>query len=159
MKNKIIFKNPLETTDSDIKDIEEFTGFILPENIKAFFKFYANSEIMFNDNTQCFFDLIYKDGWDTDDALQQVESLKSIKEKWEHRGYLKQFQKEFDVNSEYVDHEKLFPLIETYGGAQIYIAIGGDYDGKIFHVDNGDFGFCYLTESLDELLNKCYSIA
>lgn len=158
MKSKIKFKNPKPITDSEIKDIEKFTGFKLPSNIKVFFKNYAESEIQFENQTECFFDLIYNDGWKTDDGLQKVESLNSIKERWEYRNYLEHFQNDFKVHTDYVESDKLFPVIETYSGSQIYVSIGGYHDGKIFHVDNGDFGFCLLANSLDEFFDKCYPL-
>ncbi|MFK7747200.1 MAG: SMI1/KNR4 family protein [Kordia sp.] len=156
MKNTIKFNKSNPLTDVDIAEIENFTGFNLPKEIKSFLKKYADSTIMFDHENYCIIDLIFTDGLKTNDGLQKVDSLNSIKEKWKYRDYLHEFQRDFQVSNDFVESSQLFPLIETHLGCQIYVSIGGNHLGKIFHVDNGDFGFCHLANSLDEFLDKCY---
>jgi hypothetical protein len=69
---------------------------------------------------------------------------------------LDELQKHFEVETNYVEPEKLFPLFENFTRKYVFIAIRGFHNRKICHVDNGDFGFCFMANSLHAFLDKCY---
>lgn len=157
MNNKIEFSNPEMLTNEDLKAIALLTGFDLPKELKAFFLKYAGATIRMGTKT-CFFDIIYPHGWRTDDGLTNVESPNSIAKKWQSRNYLNEFKQFFEIQDNYVEPDKLFPILATCSGGQIYVAIGGQHDGKIFHVDTGDAGFCFMANSLEAFLLQCYPL-
>ncbi len=158
MKNEIRFENPQPFTIENISEIEEKTGFVLSAEIKDFLTQNGGATIKFG-NKDCFFKLTYEDGWESDDGLISVESFETILENWQYRNYVAEFQEHFKIEASYVGSEKLFPLFNTLAGGQVFIAVGGLNDRKIYHADNGDFGFCLLADSLNDFSDMCYGFS
>lgn len=54
-----------------------------------------------------------------------------------------------------VEADKLLPLMSVYGGSiNLYIAVCGDPEGKLFVVDNGDYGVSNVNLSLADLAKQ-----
>ena len=154
MKGKITYKNAIPSSDEEIDELERLTGFTLPSEVKELFMSCAGSRPSFGDKN-CLIDIVHSDGWKDTSYLLKIESPKAIIETWEYRDYLEDFQSHFELKDSYVEAKKLFPIIELANN-HLYIAIGGIHDGKIYYVDNGDFGIIKIANSLQHMIEKLY---
>lgn len=154
MKEKITFEGAVPVNDFELQELEKTTGFELSNQIKELFKLYAGARPSFDGN-DCIIDIIHSDGWKDRNYLFRIKSPKAILENWDYRGYLEDFQKDFELNYSYVEANKLFPIIEL-PNSELYIAVGGQHDGKIYYVDNGDFGIILIADSLQQMMDKLY---
>lgn len=155
MNSKISFNDPTPLSLEQLHQLEDTTGFQLSNSVGQFLSKYGGATIE-AENGDCFFDFKYEDGCESNDGLLEVESFESIVKGWRYRSYLAEFAQHFEVSENYVEANRLFPLFSLLGSGQVYVTIGGQHDGKVYHVDNGDFGFCFLANSIEEFLNTCY---
>ena len=97
--------------------------------------------------------IIHEDGWESNSFISKIESIETSVDTWGYRGYLNEFQEDFELTEDYVEANFLFPIMEISSGA-VYVAIGGKHNGKVYTVDNGDFGIVFHSNTLDEFISK-----
>ena len=155
MTSNITYQGSTAIDDEELVQLEKLTAFNLPDFVRELLNKYSGSEPRINDRI-CLIDVVYEDGYQDTVGLLRIESPATILENWNYRGYLNNFKEHFELEDSYVEIERLFPIIELTDG-QLYVAIGGQHDGKVYCVDNGDFGITYLAGSLQELFKKIYA--
>lgn len=133
-----------------IKEIENRLGLKLPLDYKLFLT-NVDKLIIQDSVTFC---RILQDNYRTDGLIYEFLNDSNFLERNVSRQYLIEHQKHFKNPKEYVEAEYLY-YVATGTGA-ICIALGGLHYGKIFSVDNGDFGIIYQAENIDLFINSLY---
>ncbi|OAB78902.1 SMI1/KNR4 family protein [Cochleicola gelatinilyticus] len=152
MPNKIVIQNPNPFSQNEITKLENLTGLTFTLELSTFFKNYAGGKPTI-DGKDCQIDIIYQDGWKSSNVLVEIASFLSIQDSWQYISYLQEFRDHFEIPDRYVQVEKLIPIIKLMN-ATVYYATEGMHAGKIYYVDNGDFGILKISNSLDEFFNK-----
>ena len=129
-------------TKKDIEVFEVETGIHLPDMYTEFL-LKNNSSIYCNK----VFSIIHSDGYETNDAIVKFHSLEELAKGIEYNEYMVDFQTHFDLLVEYVEANNLINIAETLGGT-IAISIDGQHKGKIYSIDNGDFGIIFLANDI-----------
>ncbi|MBO9563626.1 MAG: SMI1/KNR4 family protein [Niastella sp.] len=130
--------------------IEEKLGFKLPEDYKQFLLDEAG-------HSQCMFKVyprVLQDGWKTDGIIEKVTSVDTFWQANQYREYLREFQEHFENPASYVESEYLYVIMS--GTGVVCMAMSGTHKGKIYSVDNGDFGIVYQTDNLEQFLQSLY---
>lgn len=83
-------------------------------------------------------------------SVNKFDTLKDALECWHN---LAPSSDEFYEHFEFTDGT-LFPIGEDIGGYAICIGVTGTANGKIYIVDNGDFGVTFQSNTLDEFLES-----
>lgn len=135
-----------------IDEIEKLIETALPLEVMNLFQNYSGSSESIN-GKECYLKYIDNDGDESSDLLIGMETFEQIIKNWRYRGYLIDFQKELELSDAYVEADKLFPIADMSDGG-VYIAWGGKHDGKIYFVDNGDFGINLIYNSIEEFLKN-----
>lgn len=152
MKAIIIDVKPI--TEVDTAHVEALTQLPLSEKYKQFLLKY-NGGIPQIDGRLCSVDIPLADGERVASFLINIISIDEVMEQWQYRSYLAEFAEHFDLSSDYVETDRLFP-IATLASGVAYITCGGRHDGKIYTADNGDFGILYHSATMEEFLAALY---
>lgn len=136
---------------SDISEIESFTGFILPDNIIQLFTSCSGGRI--KDDMEYLLNWRVDSGVELDTWIIAVESKETILSNWKHRNYLEDYMSWFNISTDYVEVEFLFPLFDLVDGA-IYVAIGGAHNKKIFYADGGCEGIVNVATTIENFYSK-----
>lgn len=156
MIDKLNFNNIKEFNTEDIKLIYDNTGLEVPTNLHSFLKLYSGGDSN-NHNYIYTYDIIHEDGWKTSNSILLVLTAEKIIEYFTNlKPYLQDTMEHFELDTNFVETDFLLPIIELGDGGTINIAIGGDHNGKIYEVDNGDFGIILQSNSLEEFINSLY---
>lgn len=147
----IKFDDAKGMSKQDINEIENFTGFNLPQNIIELFT--KNSGGRVKDDMEYFLNWKTKENIELDTWIVGVETKTSILANWKHRNYLKDYLDWYNIVDSYVEIEYLFPIFELVDGA-IYVSIGGKHNNKIFYADNGDNGIICVSSSIEKFYDK-----
>jgi len=75
-------------------------------------------------------------------------TAEQIKQVWPYIDYLEDDVEHFEISSNFVQWEHLFPLASS-GDGTIYVAIGGDHNRAVYEADNGDYGIGRVTNDID----------
>ncbi len=151
---KISVQNPKPFSKEEIIELENLTGLTFTDELVSLFTKYAGGKPTI-DGKDCLIKILFEDGHKDSNWIMKIESFESIKKTWQYNGYLKEFKKLFEIPDSYVQTEYLIPIMELISHT-IYYASGGMHSGKIYHVDNGDFGILKIADSLDDLMDKIY---
>jgi hypothetical protein len=130
------------------EEIEKFeleTGIKLPDDYSTFLM--RNPE----DYLAMLFNKIHSDGYIQGDCILEFYEPAKLKEKLNHREYFLAFQSHFNLLSDYVETEQLILIAETLGG-EIALAMDGKHRGKLYAIDNGDFGIIFLSNNIFDFL-------
>lgn len=155
LPNKISVQDPKPFSKEEISELERLTGLTFSEELVSFFTKYAGGKPKIN-GKDCLTKIVYEDGLESENYIVKIESFESIRDTWKYNDYLKEFKVLFKIPDSYVEVDKLIPIIELMSDS-IYYASGGIHSGKIYHVDNGDFGISKSADSLEEYMNNLYS--
>jgi len=72
--------------------------------------------------------------------------------------YIEDFLDESKWDDNDVEADKLLPLMSINGGSiNLYVALCGSHEGKLYVVDNGDYGVCKVDMMLNDLILKISS--
>jgi len=134
-----------------ILKIERILGFNLP---KDYSQFLQSKE--FENNREKQFPVIHKDGYKTRGYLEKFSKPEDFFESNQYRSYLKDFVKHFELDKNYVEAESLYHIADCSNGA-VCMALNGKHKGKIYSVDNGDFGIIHQSNSLKEFIESLFS--
>jgi len=74
------------------------------------------------------------------------------------RDYLVETQNHFGNLQSYVEAEHLYYIAGGASGS-ICIALGGKHFGKIYSIDNGDFGIIYQSVNIDAFIDSLYDFS
>lgn len=154
MNNLINFIEAQPKSNFSIHTLEEKTNFILPENLRLLFKNYSGS-IPTIKNKEVYIQFTYKSGDKQSEQIRRIKTPEQIIENWRYRGYLQELFDQFNLDEKFVQTDYLFPFAEMLGH-ELYCSVGGDHDGKVYAIDNGDFGFAFLAKNLDEFFNRLF---
>lgn len=156
MRNKLELHKIKGLSKKEIDLIFKETNFRLPNDLKEFLKSYSGGHPV-NENIGYHYELIDDDGWDCGDGLEWVfDSLEIIENYNGLKIHLKEHFEHFELDESFVETKYLLPIIKIGSGGCINIAIGGKHNGKIYQVDNGDFGILLISNSLQEFLNEIF---
>jgi hypothetical protein len=146
--------NSVKIDEKELQKLEEITTINLPKYLKDFLKKYSGQALKIN-GIPCSVLIKHSDGYTQSTYIYQVETIENIINTWKYRDFLLQHQKHFELQDSYVQVENLFPIIEL-PNSEIYVAINGLHDKKIYYVDNGDFGIIKIADSLNKFMkNLC----
>ena len=73
------------------------------------------------------------------------------------RSFLEEYIEPFELTPDYVEPKYLYFIAECLTG-NIAMAIGELHEGKLYYVDNGDFGIIYLASSIRDFINTLYEV-
>jgi hypothetical protein len=132
-----------------IDNIERQLKLKLPENYKAFL-LKADTFVVEN-NVFC---RILQDNYRTDGLVYEFYPTNSFIERQNYRDYLMEFQTRFENPKDYVEAEYLYHIAD--GTGSICISLGGQHYGKIYSIDNGDFGIIYQADTINAFLDSLY---
>ena len=155
MRTDLKLQNIKKVDKTEILEIEKITGLKLPTYLIDFLLKYSGGEITSSMNQYSFdYDVLVGDKqFSQSNSIFKILTVVDIKTQWKFIESLYELNEHFELTNEYVEVEKLLPIIDVYGGA-LYIAISGQHDGKIFYGDNGDFGIIKIADSLNEFFDK-----
>lgn len=155
-QRKLDFDNTKGIKSEDILYIKNKTGFELPLNIELFLKSYSGGNSYSRElyyTYECFHD----DGYKTENSIVSIFTPEEIVEAYDNlKLYLEETFEHFELSTDYVETKYLLPIIELGNGGTINIHIGGKHNGKVYEVDNGDFGIILLSNSLQDFIEKLY---
>lgn len=134
---------------SKINNIEQQLGLRFPDDYKEFL-LKANSFVIEN-RVYC---RILLDNYRTDGVIHEFHTIDNFMNRQEYRDYLFDFQNDFETPKDYVESEFLYHIAD--GTGSICIALGGQHYGKIYSVDNGDFGIIFQADSFNKFLTGLY---
>lgn len=132
-----------------IEKIEQQLNIKFPDNYKAFL---LKAETFVVENNS--FCRVLQDNYRTDGVVYKFYSTNNFIEHQGYRDYLIEFQTHFENPKDYVEAEHLYHIADGIGST--CIALGGQHYGKIYSVDNGDFGIIYQSDSIDEFIDSLY---
>ncbi len=136
----------MDTIDS----IEEQLGYKLPDEYKTF---------LLKKNNDRFLNKGYRrviDGnFTTDSRIDEIISIENFWKKNEYRDYLFEFEKHFENTKSKTEVKYLYCIFGCVNGV-ICMALNGNHRGKIYSVDNGDFGITFQAENLQIFLKGLY---
>jgi hypothetical protein len=133
-----------------VKHIEQQLGVTFPNDYREFLS-KAHTFILEN-NVYC---RILQDNSKSDDFIYEFHTTENFIERQKYRDYLVEFQIHFENPTDYVEAEYLYHIAD--GTGSVCISLGGKHYGKIFSVDNGDFGIIYQADNIEEFINSLYS--
>lgn len=129
--------------------IEQHFGVRFPDEYREFLV-NASSFVLQNP----FYCVILQDGYRTDGRVDEFYTLENFIERQKYREELIDFQTHFENPTTYVEAEYLYFIAE--GSGAICIALGGKHYGKIYSVDNGDFGIIYQADNINIFIDSMY---
>ena len=125
----------------DIKNLERFLGFNIPEEYIEFLKSINGGEVFKEDFDLCQIDAKFATGsCPFFIAIESFFSFEILPDVWEN------------TKDEY-QKEKLFPIAEVLGGDVICINFSKEKKGEIFY-HSYDFGYLKLSDSLNNFINS-----
>ncbi len=133
-----------------LNEIEQYFSIKLPEKYKNFLLNIYH--FAFENNV---FDIILQDGCKKKSSVYKFYTLDNFIAEQQYRDYLMEFQIHFEIPNDYVESKYLYHIAEALSGS-ICIAIGGQHNGKIYSVDNGDFGIIYQADNIDDFIKSLY---
>lgn len=136
-----------------IHHIETSLGLELPDDYK---RFLLSSNCLKITNKA--FSRILQDGYCTDGLIDAFYTVDNFLEQQHYRDYLVETQKHFGNSTNYVEAEHLYYIASGASGS-ICIALGGKHFGKIYSVDNGDFGIVYQSINIDAFIDSLYDFS
>jgi SMI1 / KNR4 family (SUKH-1) len=134
---------------SKIENIETHFGFSFPKDYKDFFLEAHN--FVLDNSVYC---RVLQNGYKTDGLVFEFHTIDNFVEKQECRDYLIEFQTHFENPIDYVEAEHLYHIAD--GTGSVCISLAGQHYGKIFSVDNGDFGIIYQAENIKGFVDSLY---
>lgn len=136
-----------------INNIETALELKLPDDYKRFLLSSYCLEI-FNK----IFSRVLQDGYRTKGVIDAFYTVDNFLEQQNYRDYLVETQKHFGNSTNYVEAEHLYYIASGASGS-ICIALGGKHFGKIYSVDNGDFGIVYQSENINAFIYSLYDFS
>lgn len=136
---------------TELEDIEAKLGYELP---KEFVEFLNTSDKEEYENKEYCRTLL--DGYITDGKIERFSTYETFFSDNEYRSFLEEFQAHFEIQDDYVESKYLY-LIALCDSDSICMALNGKHRGKIYSVDNGDFGITFQANTLEEFLKSLYS--
>jgi hypothetical protein len=151
---KPTFNNPKGFLDIELEQIEKIIGKTLPFYLRNFYKNHGGANPTINGKPGCL-TVTHSDGWVTTNWIESIDSFETLQAHLSNLDYLKELAEHFELNSEYVEPENLFPLCNLTNAA-VYVAIKGKHNAKVYVADNGDFGIIYHSNDFDQFWNSLF---
>jgi SMI1-KNR4 cell-wall len=142
--------NDLSEKTQLILALETQIGHSLPDDYKTFLIHFDKLSLKGR-----YFYRILDDGDKIASQIDHFFTIHTFLKGNEFRDYLVEFQTHFDVQTDVVEAECLYHI--AFGYPNLCIAIGGQHHGKIYNVDNGDFGIHFQANHLNEFLESLYA--
>lgn len=141
-------------SDLDLQEIQAITGVTLSYDYKRTYR--SCSGLKADDGVGPEVQVTFPDGFKCPAHVRLFYSVEEIRTCWKYVGpvALNEEAERFDLNEEFVEPEYLVPIAGEYDGGAIYIAVGGRHAGKVFLMDNGDFGIGWVADNVDEFLRQ-----
>lgn len=151
---KPTFNNSKGFLEIELEQIENSVGKPLPVYLRNFYKNYGGAAPIINGKPGCL-TVIYSNGRATTSWIESIDSFETLQVHLSNIDSLNELAEHFELNSEYVEPENLFPLCNLPNGA-VYVAIEGKHNGKVYVADNGDFGIIYHSNDFDQFWNSLF---
>ncbi len=152
-KMNLKFSNSgLPADQQKIKEFEDLTNSKLPSDFYDFLLKFNGTEIYPN-----FILVEYPDflGWREIVPLNKLWSIEEIIKAIDYQSSIAELTDHFEQPKEYVESKYLY-WIGEFIGTSLAISVGGLHKGKVYHVDNGDFGVALIANSFTEFLNNLF---
>lgn len=133
-----------------IESIEEQLGYKLPDEYKIFL-LKKNNDRFLNKGFLRQID----ENFTTDSSIDEIINVENFLQKNKYRDYLFEFEKHFENTKNNTEAKYLYCIFGCVNGT-ICMALNGNHRGKIYSVDNGDFGIIFQAENLQEFLKSLY---
>lgn len=151
---KPTFNNSKGFSEIELEQIENHFGKPLPFYLRNFYKNYGGATPTINNKPACL-TITYSNGRATTSWIEHIDNFETLRVHLSNIDSLKELADHFEVSSEYVEPENLFPLCNLPSGS-VYVAIDGKHNGKVFIADNGDFGIMYHSSDFDQFWNSLF---
>lgn len=132
-----------------VEIIEKELGLTLPVDFREFL--IKSKSFVLDKQVYC---RILQDNYRTDGIIYELYTVDNFLERQLYRDDLFEMQAHFENPSEYVESEFLYYIAD--GSGTICISLGGQHYGKIYSVDNGDFGIIYQAENVNAFIDSLY---
>lgn len=103
------------------------------------------------------FPITLRDGYRMSNVLRFFFEANAFLNQNDFRSFLEEYIETFELTPDYVEPQYLYFIAECLTG-NIAMAIGGRHEGKLYYVDNGDFGIIYLASSIKDFMNTLYEV-
>jgi hypothetical protein len=150
----IDFKNQLGLSPEQTAILQEKIVKPIPSVLLNFLKKNSGAIPMINGNL-CNFQTIHSDGWKQDSFIENITTSENIISEFEDRDTLNLYFSSFELTSKFVEIEYLLPFAFAANGV-LYCSIGGVHSGKVYFVDNGDFGILFQSESFERFWDSVF---
>lgn len=95
------------------------------------------------------------EGKSVKDYFPVINHTKEIIKQLQLIDYIEDFPDESNWGKNEIEADKLLPVMSVNGGSvNLYIAVCGAQEGKLFVVDNGDYGVSKVSLTLAELIKQ-----
>lgn len=135
---------------TSISRIEQKLGYPLPKEYKSFLlqgKLEAYKGKMFR--------ITHPDQFSYTAKIEVFVTSNSFLKDNQYRSYLADMAQHFELEDSFVEVNYLYCIAVT-PNLSVYMALNGKHQGKIYTVDNGDFGILYQKDSLKSFLESLF---
>ena len=133
-----------------IESIEDQLGYKLPDEYKTFLRGKDNDRFLNKG-----YHRVIDENFTTDSSIDEIIRIENFWQYNKDREYLFDFEKHFENAESYVEAKYLYFIFGCVNGA-ICMVLNGNHRGKIYSVDNGDFGIIFQAENLKDFLKSLY---
>ena len=142
----------MDQTLITIQQVETKLQHSLPNEYKEFL---SNFDLLSKEELG--FPITLRDGYKMSNVLRFFFEASTFLNQNDFRSFLEEYIEPFELTSDYVEPQYLYFIAECLTG-NIAMAIGGQHEGKLYYVDNGDFGIIYLSSSIKDFMNTLYEV-
>lgn len=135
-----------------VKKLQDTFGIIFPKGYMDFLKSSNSKEIQYQHFSRRIDEDICKIV-----QIDKVIYLEDFELYNKDLSYIKEFQEEDELPDSYVESRYLYQIINC-DNTIVVMAFEGIHKGKIYTVDNGDFGIRYQADNLNDFLRKIFDL-
>jgi len=135
-----------------ITRIEEKIGTSLPKSY---------NEFLLLENTDIYkyksFSRLLKNGYKKIIQIDEVMTIENFLENNKYLDFIVEFQEDDELPSSYVEGKFLYQIMNC-DSKSVYLSMDGLHKGKVYVVDNGDYGITFQSNTLEEFLNSIFDL-
>ena len=136
----------------EIAKIEEKIGAELPKSYTGFLLGETTNIYKYKN-----FSRKLRDGYKTIIQIEEVMTAENFLENNKYLNFIVEFQEQDDLSTSYVEGKYLFQIMDC-NSKGVYLAMRGAHKGKIYIVDNGDYGITFQDKSLEDFLESIFDL-
>ncbi len=149
----MIIENNQDIKAADFTTIEKHYSCSIPCDIRSFLEKYNGEIVSPEDGLEITY--VTDQGKSITDSFPTIRHTKNIIKQLQFIDYIEEFLEDSNWSENDVEADKLLPLMAINGGSvNLYIAICGTHQDKLFVVDNGDYGVSKVSLTFAELVKQ-----